>query len=27
MDLDFVRGLRQAELDLALTEIASRKPT
>jgi ubiquinone/menaquinone biosynthesis C-methylase UbiE len=27
MDLDFVRGLRQAELELALTEIASRKPT
>jgi SAM-dependent methyltransferase len=26
MDLDFVRGLRQAELELALTEIASRKP-
>jgi ubiquinone/menaquinone biosynthesis C-methylase UbiE len=26
MDLDFVRGLRQAELDLALTEITSRKP-
>ena len=26
MDLDFVRGLRQAELQLALTEIASRKP-
>jgi SAM-dependent methyltransferase len=27
MDLDFVRGLRQAELDLALTETAARKPT
>ena len=26
MDLDFVRRLRQAELDIALTEIASRKP-
>jgi ubiquinone/menaquinone biosynthesis C-methylase UbiE len=26
MDLDFVRGLRQAELDLTLTRIASRKP-
>jgi SAM-dependent methyltransferase len=26
MDLDFVRGLRQAELELALREIASRKP-
>src|SRR5215207_4015050 len=26
MDLDFVRGLRQAELQLALTEITSRKP-
>jgi ubiquinone/menaquinone biosynthesis C-methylase UbiE len=27
MDLDFVKGLRQAELDLALTELTSRKPT
>jgi ubiquinone/menaquinone biosynthesis C-methylase UbiE len=26
MDLDFVKALRQAELELALTEIASRKP-